>query len=270
MFQLNPRGSYMMPAHFGPRTSSPKASGWYRDVTMMVVPYVTDAEKLSAYIPEPFRLTEHPIITVVYARNREIDWLAGRGYNLVHVMADVVYQGEKEELTGKYTLVMWENLTDPILTGREMQGIPKVFADIPDHTITDDGEWQVNASHFGNKIVDLSVSGLRTPTEEEVAAAEAAKAKGEHPMAWRFFPEIPGFGAAINEKTTFPSETHIKEAWVGEGSIEWQHLTWEQNPTQCHIVNALADLPVVMKLPAMVAKGSVNLILPENLPRVLK
>jgi hypothetical protein len=71
------------------------------------------------------------------------------------------------------------------------------------------------------------------------------------------------------EPTTFPSETTLSEALVGQGKLDWSHLTWEQNPTPFHIVNALADLPVLSYLPALVAKGSTNLILPERLPRAI-
>ena len=86
-------------------------------------------------------------------------------------------------------------------------------------------------------------------------------------MAWRYMPAVGGFGQALNEATTYPSENVIEEAWVGEGSAAWQHLTWEQNPTQFHIVNALADLPVLSWLPATVARGSTNLVVLDRLPR---
>ena len=48
--------------------------------------------------------------------------------------AAVVFNGEQEQLEGTFTLVIWENLTDPILIGREVQGIPKIYADIQDHS----------------------------------------------------------------------------------------------------------------------------------------
>ena len=265
MFKLDPRESYMMPAHFGPRHFG--GSGWYHDVRMMAMPYITDAEKLAAYIPAPYKVN-NPVVTVVYACNRQVDWLAGRGYNLVSVNASVVYESEGEHLNGLYTLVMWENLTDPILTGRELQGIPKIYADIPDHQV-ENGRWSAGASHFGNQIVEFSIENLRPPTADEVAAA-AANEGNDHPMAWRYFPAVPGYGEAVNEFTTFPSETIYKEVQVGEAALKWNELTWEQNPTQFHIVNALADLPIVTMLPAMVAKASVNLVLPENPARVLK
>ena len=56
MFKFDPNSSYMMPAHFGPRQFSPKASGWYRDVTAMVVSYLTDPEQLAAYLQHSNRL----------------------------------------------------------------------------------------------------------------------------------------------------------------------------------------------------------------------
>ncbi len=269
MFEFDPAGRYMMPAHFGTPKSDRPPSGWYHDVTAMNVSYVTDKNKLAACLPKPFRVADEALITVTYARSRNIDWLAGRGYNLISVNAAVVFEGEKDTLAGSYALVVWENLTDPILSGREMTGIPKIFADIPDHTIEDD-LWRCSASHFDSKIVDLSISNLTTPTAEQIEAGSKEREAADNPMGWRYVPAVGGFGAALSEPTTFPSENVIKEAFVGEGAINWNRLTWEQNPTQFHIVNALADLPVLEYRPAIVTKGSSNLFLPERWARKLK
>ena len=55
----------------------------------------------------------------------------------------MIFKGESEQLVGSYALVVWENLADPILRGRELQGIPKVFADIPDHALRN-GKYAAN------------------------------------------------------------------------------------------------------------------------------
>lgn len=269
MFELDPNASYMMPAHFGGRPFSPKSSGWYRDVTAMVVSYVTQREQLANYLPAPFEVADQATVTVTYACNREVDWLAGHGYNLLAVSAAAVFRGELETLEGNYTLVMWENLADPILTGRELQGIPKIYADIQDHSVID-GQWHTNASHFGHKIADLFVGDLREPTAEEVRAYALASDGKDNPMAWRYLPGISGFGQSVSEPTTFPSHNALREVQVGIGRVDWHTLTWEQNPTQFHIVNALAGLPVLAWLPAMVTRGSTNLILPGRLPRAIR
>jgi len=269
MFTFDPKASYTMPAHFGPRKLEPLATGWYRDVTMMVVSFVTDREKLAAYLPEPFEVGEVPIVTITYACNKQIDWLAGHGYNLVSVNASAIYNGEKETLAGDYNLVMWENLADPILTGRELQGIPKIFANIEEHQQSNDS-WKTSASHFGNKFFEMSLSDLRPPTAEEIESAAKMREGKDNPMGMRYFPGVSGYGQAVKEPTIFPSQTNITEALVGTGEVKWLPQTWEKNPTQYTIINAIADLPVLTYLPAVMAKGSVNLILPENPPRALR
>lgn len=268
MFEFDPSGRYMMPAHFGMPKIEGKPSGWYHDVTAMNVSYVTDREKLQALLPAPFSVADEALITVTYACSKDIDWLAGRGYNLISVNAAVNFDGKKEHLEGSFTLVVWENLADPILTGRELTGIPKIFADIPDHSISDD-VWHCGASHFGSRILDMTIGGLATPSAEQIAIMQAAQEGKDNPMAWRYIPAVGGFGAAISEPTTFPSENVITEIYVGAGKIDWNHLTWEQNPTQFHIVNALADLPILEYRPAVVTKGSTNLLLPRRWPRAL-
>ena len=269
MFELDPRGSYMMPAHFGPRPTAPRPSGWYHDVTSMTLAFETDPDALARYLPAPYRVADQAIVTISYARNRDIDWLAGHGYNLIAVNAAAVFDGEEETLEGTYTLVMWENLADPILTGRELQGIPKVYAEIDDHRI-DDGCWSTSARHFGHCFLELSTTGLRAPTEAEILAdAEARKGK-DNPMAWRYMPALGGFGQALNEFATYPAENVIREAWVGEGRAQWHSTSWEQNPTQHHIISALAGLPVLSWLPALVARGSTNLVVPDRLPRQIR
>lgn len=269
MFEFDPAGRYMMPAHFGtPKIDGPP-SGWYHDVTTMNVSYLTDREKLATYLPAPFSVADEALITVTYACSKKIDWLAGHGYNLISVNAAAVFDGEEDKLEGTFALVIWENLADPILTGRELTGIPKIFADIPEHTIVD-GQWHCNASHFGNPILEMTIGNLVPPTQEQIIAAQKDQEGKDNPMGWKYIPAVGGFGASISEPTTFPSENVITEAFVGEGRIEWNQLTWEQNPTQFHIVNALADLPIVEYRPAIVSKGSTNLFLPERWSRVLR
>ncbi|ARN75268.1 acetoacetate decarboxylase family protein [Oceanicoccus sagamiensis] len=270
MFKLDPMQSYMMPAHFGPRYIGEKTSGWYRDVTAMTLSYRTDREKLAAYLPNNVTVAEDAIVSVFYACNKQVDWLAGRGYNMIGVTAAVVYQGEEGPIEGSYSLVIWENLTDPILSGRELQGIPKVYADIPEHSI-DQGKWSCTASHFDSTIVDLSVSNLVAVDAEQVTASQKDNVDKDNPMGWRYLPALGGFGPeVVNEITTYPSENIFTEVSVGEGQIDWHQLTWEQNPTQFHIVNALADLPMLENLPAIVTKGSTNLMVPERWTRTLR
>jgi acetoacetate decarboxylase len=268
MFTFDPDQRYLMPGHFGPRPRG-KGKGYYHDVTTMNISYFTDRQKLAAHLPEPFEVGEEPVLSVIYLMNREIDWLAGHSYNLIAVNASVVFNGEVDQLAGFYTLVMWENLTDPILTGREIQGIPKIYADIPDHSMSG-GIWRATAGHFSHKIVDLTIKDASIPKTEEVEKWQKEMKGKDNWMGWRYFPKVGGVGTSMSEPTLFPIENNVREAWVGQGEVVWQHLTWEQNPTQFHIVNALAALPNLEYRQAVVTKGSMNLVVPDQPPRVLR
>ena len=265
---FDPNEEYLMPGFFGPLPR--KVIGRkYNDVTSIIVSYLTDREQLAKYIPVPFEVGELPIITVSYACNKGVEWLAGRSYNLIGVNASVKFKGKEDQLEGALTLAMWENLTDPILTGREIKGIPKIFADIPDHQINN-GQWRANASHFGNQILQISADNLTPLSEQEIAELKKSMQGKDNWMGYKYIPNPNGVGPAVSYPTLFPSENIATEVWHGQGEVQWEHLTWEQNPTQFHIINALAELPVVSYLPAVMAKGSANLILPDNMPRALK
>lgn len=268
MAKLDPKLGYLMPAHFGPRYFGEKTSGWYRDVTSLVVSYVTDRDALQALLPDCFEVAEEALITVAYACNKNIDWLAGHGYNLIGVHAAVIYKGRRERIEGSYTMVMWENLTDPIITGRELQGIPKIFASIPEHT-DNNGTFSTRAHHFGHDIMNMSVSGLVPVPLEDVLANQAANKEKDNPMGYRFIPPVGGWGEGSGQATLFPSENKLEEVMIGEGSLDWNTLTWEQNPTQFHIVNALSKLPILEYRPAIMTRGSVNLAVADRLPRPL-
>ncbi|MBI4767673.1 MAG: acetoacetate decarboxylase family protein [Deltaproteobacteria bacterium] len=112
MFKFNPESFYMMPFGFGPRAG--KGSALYGDVTTIAVSYLTDRQRLSEYLPEPFEVGVEPLVSVSYAMNREVAWLAGGCYNLIGVNVSAVFKGQEDHLSGSYCLVMWENLTDPI------------------------------------------------------------------------------------------------------------------------------------------------------------
>ena len=122
VFSFDPNKEYHMPGFFGKRANSIH-SRRYNDVTKITVCYVTDAKKLAQYIPAPFEVAETPMIIVEYSCAKEVDWLAGRGYNMIGVNAAVKFNGKEDQLEGSLALVMWESLTDPILTGREIKGL---------------------------------------------------------------------------------------------------------------------------------------------------
>lgn len=127
----------------------------WRDAYCEITDLVLDVERASAQklLPAGYFLAADAEPTVLFgAMNlRNLPWLNGRGalrsrrqavrglkdgpgYNTLGIyLNDVVYQSKTEgEVHGSYLLVLFENMSDPIVTGREELGFPKVWAEIPD------------------------------------------------------------------------------------------------------------------------------------------
>lgn len=79
-------------------------------------------------------------------------------------------------------------------------------------------------------------------------------------LGWRYIPNVTGPGAALNHPTTFPQGGHIKSAQLCTGEIEWTALPWHLAPTQAHILEAMAGLPVLDVTASLVTRGESYLI----------
>ena len=241
---------FLMPAHFGSPIwgggepyPDPPDEAHYGEVTAISIQYLTDGEKLLQYLPRPFELSGRPVVTVAYAMNRKINWLAGAEYNIVKVSVRATYRGRGETVTGDYMLVLWENLTDPILTGREKQGMPKIYGDIEDHSIFD-GVWSTTLSNRGQTLLNIEASDLTTMAGDELEKLKANGLDGTM-LGWKHIPgETSGSEPMLSYATEFPTSTKIQSAWSAKGHLQWRPQQWKDNPTQAHIVNALHSLPV--------------------------
>lgn len=250
MFQFDESLSYLMPAHFG---GSPLGSYTYADVTTVAVEYRTDPAALSRYVPGCFEVTE-PLVQIGYAINRGVEWMAGGGYNLVAVQTPVRYRHAGQTRTGAYALVVWENKAAPILGGREQTGIPKIFADIAELHQIDDRLFG-NVSYEGSTFLRLDVRRTAAFSETELSEFNARAGHLDW-FGWRHIPNVGRPGAALNHPTLYPIDNTYREAWHAEGLVDWQALTWEQNPAQAHIIDALSRLPVEEYSGCVVTVGS--------------
>jgi acetoacetate decarboxylase len=158
---------YRMPTHFGPapgpRQMPPEANSdptQSPHKTVVTASFLTDAATLERHLPERFCLFGEPVVTVEFHHMTRIDWLAGRGYTMIHVWWPATFTGTHDRASGRFLAVMWENLADAIISGREDIGHPKLYADIPDLRIfgsTHYGE----AAWMGFRFLELEVADLR-------------------------------------------------------------------------------------------------------------
>lgn len=245
MFRFSETAMYQMPAHFGGLELGSRDAALpvatYHDVTGIQIAYETDIDTLVQYVPEGFEITQ-PVISICYQMCRQVDWMMGGSYNLINVSVPVVYPGDEGRLEGAYVLVLWENNATPIISGREQSGMPKIFADIEDHHELE-GQVFTTASYQGNGFLQINFRKTRLITADELAARNMNESR-VNSFGWRYIPNVGKPGAALSHPTLFPFDLTHKAGWFGEGQVIWDQVTRELHPTQMHIINALARLPI--------------------------
>src|SRR6185503_988028 len=83
-----------------------------------------------ALLPPGFRLTGDPVARLEASYMTGIPWLAGRGYNTFGLTVPATWEGE-ESMSGDFVAVLFENLADPIISGREELGWNKLWCELP-------------------------------------------------------------------------------------------------------------------------------------------
>ena len=262
MFRFEDTKCYRMPVHFG-GYDYVAAGTRYHDTVTLSFSYTTEKARLEAYIPEALELVR-PELNIAFTQCRKVDWMAGSFYNLVQVSAPVRFNGVRDQVEAQYVLVIWENKTAPILTGREETGFPKIYADIEDLHIFSENYF-TNVSFEGNTFLRMHFCDAVPVVEQELAHMKTVPMDA---IGWRYIPKVGGPGADLSQPILFPQECEVARAWTGKGTVQWTELSWLQSPQQAHIIKALSELPVLEMGPAGMMEGAV--ILKASMARVLE
>ena len=91
-YKFQPGKMYMMPTHFGP-SMGPRQGPEGRTfeckdnpkTTSISVSFLTNREQLEELLPEGFEVGDEPVVSISASYMKEIEWLAGRGYNILGV-----------------------------------------------------------------------------------------------------------------------------------------------------------------------------------------
>jgi hypothetical protein len=253
---------YRMPTHFGPslgpRQGADGRKFACRDApksTTRSVSFVTNREQLENLLPEGFEVGAEPVVTVSFTVMTEIEWLAGRGYNTLGLSFPAIFTGERDHAVGSFLTVLWENLADPIITGREELGFSKIYCELPEPRVFE-GETHCIASWLGFKFMDLTIRNLAQASPEQPSATSGRKADGT--LHFKYMPRTGEWGSADAAYAVLtPADTPnrvIQERWNGEGTVQFHKARWEDLPTMYHIVNAFHELEILKYRGASVVK----------------
>ena len=240
---------YRMPTHFGPAPGprqlpddvvvDPKRSPRRLSVAAS---FLTDPVVLEQHLPEGFTLAGEPVVTVEFHHMTDIDWLAGRGYTMIWVGWPATFKGSRDRASGKFLAVVWENLADPIITGRCEIGHPKLYAEIAEPRRWN-GAQICAAGWMGFRFLELEVSQLHDTEQDRQGAVS------DGTLMLKYTPRTGAWGETdLCQVTLTPAndpDNHIEQRQTGAGTVRFHKASWSDLPTMHHVVNALAALPVI-------------------------
>jgi hypothetical protein len=251
---------YRMPVGFGPSWGPRQGPDGRRftgepiRTTLVTVGFRTDPVALGEILPPRFTPDDDPIVTVRLQYNLGFPWLAGRGYDYLEVLCRARFKGERDESDGDFVAVMWENMAEPIIVGREEAGHPKLFAEIPP-LVTGEGFLHAAASRFGFEFFSLDFQGEGMtlgawPFDREEHTPLATSGQGLSPrprLNYKYMPNSARPGCAdVAQVVKIPAgvyQQRILDRWDGNGTARFNAATWEQLPVYGQVVTALSRLP---------------------------
>ncbi|WP_163338498.1 acetoacetate decarboxylase family protein [Desulfopila sp. IMCC35008] len=255
-YSFLPGKIYRQPTHFGPQAGPrqgpdgrlfdeenkewPKQTDW-------IVNFLSNEDQLAALCPEGFSLVGEPVVTVSLTDMRGIPWLAGRGYKMLGVSFNAYFEGKEDKAMGPLLTVLWENLADPIASGREEIGFSKVYCELPDPWEFD-GTTRFAASWLGFTFFNMELTDMKPIPVAEPAAPDVPEGVELGLLHYRYMPKVGEFGTA---DASYPVITpaanpnvKVTEMFAGKGTIKFHKTRWEDMPTQYHIVSGLAALEI--------------------------
>ncbi|MCH2569789.1 MAG: acetoacetate decarboxylase family protein [Planctomycetes bacterium] len=239
---------YRMPTHFGPATGPRRGPNGQTfpckdnpKSTRIHVSFLSNAKQLEALLPPGFTLHGDPVVTVFAAYMTEIAWLAGRGYNVLGVTIPARFSGKKDTAIGPFLTVLWENLADPIITGREELGFSKIYCELPEITMMNDSA-SADASWLDFHFLNITVQNLKPRSEPLV------EDKVDGQLHYKYVPRTGQWGSSDCQYAVItPSEGSnalVQDDLIGDGTVNWTPAKWEDLPTFYQVVNAFAQLEV--------------------------
>ncbi len=251
------------------------------------IQFKTSATLLRTLFPNPsYRFNKPDTVTRAsfsVQTLKNMAWLGGGSYDLLgFYIHDVQYTTRSgETLHGSYCPVMFENLTDPILSGREELGYPKLYSDIS-ITPRNDGDASDVEARIGWRGAEWATfrwRGLRDQAQQQPSSAvvsqngahqedDDGKDNNSHEEGMFVHKCIPASDGAERGKHRADVEydvfipasktgvTRTKRVRKAEhADFKFEDLGFQRLPTLHHIVSRLAEIPVFEVVEASIVEA---------------
>jgi acetoacetate decarboxylase len=231
----------------------------YARTETLALQYETDPGAIPLLLPEPFKPGKSPTVNVLFVDNNGVDFMAGGGYRLAAITVAAQFDGEVGHLEGDYVLVMPENSTLPIVTGREWLGMPKFFSDITSIRIMDDGHLRCEASLWGHLLFGIDIAPPLKEQNALIRKAAGMQTSKIPAFGYKYIASLDGSPDA-DYPTIMWSDTDIEHLWLGkDGEFYFGVLTEKDIGDFKPIIDALKSLPVRKVKQTVHSRGSMIL-----------
>lgn len=232
---------YLMPAHTMP--SKPTYMAPAEDSITLQINYTTDPEAVQPYLPKGFTATDPAIVNVCFRQFCE-PFNAHKPYNVVTFDISAKFEGEVDKEEGIFMFAIWENDFMPIICGREIMGVPKLMAEIPDLRKIGN-TYKFSLSEYGTKMIEAEAKNFQKLSDEEMKI-ECDKMNSGAGMAYKYIPACNGQGADLSYPILLPSTMELKEIWrTTDCKIKIHDVTWEQCPLSQRLIDTLKSFPIL-------------------------
>ncbi|KAM0440607.1 hypothetical protein ACHAQK_005579 [Fusarium lateritium] len=214
--------------------------------------------------------------TFLCTQLRGMKWLGGGGYKFFGLWIHGVQYEKKDgnKIYGSFLAVLLENSADPIVTGREELGMPKLFCDID---VEDKGtSANIRCSWRGTQFVDIAINDLEeggvntNGTNGTNGQAPPSGPPGSAPLpdeqgtfVYRYVPSVGQPGVPDAEYPVFiengleSTTRKVETTLAGSGSeLNLKAGTWETLPTLNHIATGFSEIPVFGVVKSKVERGT--------------
>ncbi|KAH6649269.1 hypothetical protein F5144DRAFT_480371 [Chaetomium tenue] len=245
--------------------------------TTYSVRFKTSATYLKTWFPAPeFSFSSPGTVAEASFRCtelRDMKWLGGGGYKYLGLWIHGVQYARKDgsKVHGSFLVVLLESLADPIITGRDELGMPKLFSDI-DIDSNVEGSVSIECSWRGQQFLRLHLDDLKEgPADKPEPEPEAPrnphappKPKDEGTIAYRYVPAVgkPGeadaaYAVLFREGNESAVPRVVQRTYRSQnGRLEFTEGNWDNLPTLHHIAAGFAEIPVYGVVEAKTEEGT--------------
>ncbi|KAI0600179.1 hypothetical protein F4775DRAFT_582764 [Biscogniauxia sp. FL1348] len=274
LWAKNPGLYWRMPISFGPfpgpqqdHLGRPRPGHAQRTFLTASVRFTTSRTYLETLFPAPaFKFGSPATLctaSVSATTLGNVSWLGGGGYTHWGLYIHGVEYRKKDgsSITGTYLPVLFEDLADPIISGREESGMPKIYCEMDISRTAD--SYHLAASWRGAKFLDLALDNLKADdpsTEHGTIGCDSDYGI----LTYRYIPAVGEPGKADAEYACVIPHTELAEAVSAKvqsvarsttATIKFDGKDWDSLPTLHHVASGLEKIPIYEVISAKVVEG---------------